>query len=75
MMIEIDDDTLDRLLLCRLRQDYKMIVKDIAALQSQAVKGGLERYQQEDLSDFLNISHHMEAMLVYYDCDDWRTRL
>lgn len=66
MKLEIDDDTVDEIIVASLRQSIELLEKDIARLKKVKKR---EAYQNEDLTCALADLAGLKVACVYYGGD------
>lgn len=66
MLIDIDDETIDRLVLSVLVSHYKMNEEFIAELEA---KEELADFQREDLEYDRKLVEHLDALIRYFTTD------
>jgi len=75
MVIEIDDETIDKIFQNTLIQDYKGLLKQKNDLTNKLNKESLKQFELEDLNDTDRWIAGLEIMMEYYIGYGWKKRL
>jgi molybdopterin-binding protein len=75
MLIDIDDETIDKIFKNTLIQDYRILLSQKQELSSKLSRESLEQYELADLNDTEYFIKSMEVMMEYYIGDDWKIKL
>jgi len=74
MVIEIDDETIDKIFQNTLIQDYKGLLKQKNDLTDKLNKESLKQFELEDLNDTDHWIKGIEIMMEYYIGHNWKEK-